>query len=234
MLASRMADRKKNRIKWPLRNIWMMLMRSLSPLLAPPNTRYASQLMSRCFPCWYQWHWRAAAIPGIYRGLSPPPASVPACSQDPAARRAAAADSGCGYGAAMSSDLAPEVPPDTAPLWLATGNSWTWCLGARMVWNYASQSLLAQQQPLPPSTCTFPAPQLSSSCPRVAFAETTRRRHLRILLQCQLSHQLAQSILQPRAFPEEFPTGCFMCSRALCHASVSGTTASRRWATTEW
>lgn len=55
----------------------MMLMRSLSPLLAPPNTYNASQFMSRHFPCGYQRYWRAAAIPGIYRGLSPPPASAP-------------------------------------------------------------------------------------------------------------------------------------------------------------
>lgn len=51
-----------------------MLMRSLSPLLAPPNTCNASQFMSQPFPCGYRWHWRAAAVPGIYRGLSPPPA----------------------------------------------------------------------------------------------------------------------------------------------------------------
>lgn len=55
----------------------MMLMRSLSPLLAPPNRCYASQFVSRHFSCRYRWHWRAAAVPGIYRGLSPPAASAP-------------------------------------------------------------------------------------------------------------------------------------------------------------
>lgn len=109
-----------------------MLMRSLSPLLALPNTCDASRFVSQCFPCGWQQHWSTAAFLGFTAVLALllpllPAHSVPACSLGPCGTVRGC--TGCGCGAAMSSDLAQEVPLDTAPFWLAIQIlQLSWCM----------------------------------------------------------------------------------------------------------
>lgn len=91
---------------------------------------------------------------------------------------------------------------------------WYKTLPGRASWHNRSP---CHRPPASPQYFNTPCPS-----PRVMFTEATHKRNLRTLLRCWFPHQLAPSILQPRAFPEKFPMGSFIWSRACHCASVTG------------